>query len=367
LELIPGLDEPGCPWLYQKKYVHRKKMPEFAWQLDYGSAIHGALQVMEEEMIDPLEALKRVWPAELGPERFDEAMRDLRAWLENPDDLHTIATEQDLTAVLYEDEDFGVVKIGGRIDRIAIDGVNPSVIYFDDYKTDRRPPSYKALNRWIQGYFYASILKANAHRYMPDQNAEVVGRYEAVKWYRLQKVFTDDDLEVFLAWAESIARRILRDKKPEPVLNPGCGWCPIRVDCAAWQALPGEGTGLLERMAKLPLEKRVAEWDEVKSIARRLDQISKETEAAVKDKVAAEGAAVEMAGIRWSLANAERRWADPRQLHQIMGDAFYDTVRVTLGDVDTFKEDHPELGAKIEKAIGLIPANPKLKGEPVDS
>lgn len=368
LELIPGYDEPGCPRLYEAKYVKRSIPAELAPHLEYGTAIHNALRVMEDETLTPDEALREIWPPGLGPERFDEAMRDLRRVIERGGALiHTIATEEELTAHLYEDEDFGAVSIGGRLDRIGIDGVNEARLYFDDYKTDRRPPSYANLDRWIQGRWYAALLRANAHRYLPEHvwdRVEIIGRYEAVKWYTLERQFTDDEIEIFLAWAESIARRILRDKAAQPVLNPGCGWCPIRHDCPAWNSLPGEGSALLERITPEPLEDRVALSEEAQEIYRKLKVFLDDVEAALREKVQLEGEVV-AAGKRWWLEPGELRWADPRRLHSIMGEDFYGAVRVTLGSVDDWVEEHPEKEPEVKRAIDSVPAKDRLKSEEV--
>lgn len=370
LELIPGYDDPGCPRFYEAKYV-KGQIPggDTSWQREYGIAVHDAIHRFEGGGMTPEDALKAVWPPGLGLERFSEAVTDMTRLVERlGTSTHTIAVEEDLTTLLYVDPDYGPVQLGGRVDRIAIDGVNPHVVYFDDYKTDRRPPSYANLDRWYQGYWYGALVRANAGRWIPDDQVdrvEVVGRYEAVKWYGLNRPFTNDQLDLFLAWAESIAFRILRDKKAKPVLNPGCAWCPVRHDCPEWKKLPGLGAGLLERLSKLKLIERIPFMDEAAEIRKKLEVMEKDVIEALRERVLLSGS-FESAGQVYTLDDATRRYADARAVHRIMGDEFYEAASVTLGAVDEWIEKHPERKLEMDRAIGLAPAKAKLKKAPIE-
>lgn len=369
LELVAGYDEPGCPLFYEAKYV-KGSIPggDTSWQREYGIAVHEAIAKFEEGATTPEDALKAVWPPGLGVDRFSEAVTDLTRLVERLGTAtHTVAAEEDLTCPLYTDPDYGPVRLGGRIDRVAIDGVNPHIIYFDDYKTDRRPPSYKNLERWFQGFWYGALVRANAGRWIADDQVdrvEVVGRYEAVKWYGLNRAFSNDDLDLFMAWAESLARRILRDKKAKPVLNPGCAWCPIRHDCPEWKKLPGIGVGLLERLAKTTLETRVPVMEEAADVRKKLEAQEEDITEALRERILRSGS-FEVDGQSWTLADAVRRYADPQAVHRIMGDEFYDAVSVTLGKVDDWIEEHPDRKVEMDRAIGQAPAKAKLKKEPV--
>ncbi len=370
-ELVPGYDDPGCPRLYQAKYELERVVWDDSWQRQYGAAVHKAIDIFEGGSITPEAALEKIWPVVLGPERFIEAVRDLTRMVERlAVETHTVATEQFLRMKLYTDEDYGDVYLGGSIDRIAIDLINAWILYFDDWKTDRKPPSYENLNRWIQGFWYASLLRANADSFMADDlvgQVGIKGRYEAVKWYGLERVFTNDDLDYFEAWAESLARTILRDKTAEPIINPGCGWCPIRMDCPAWVGLPADGATLLERMTDTKLEFLAPRLKEMTDVRLQLEKLEKDVKGMISGRVLApdSGDEFKAGGTRWFLNPAEKRVADVKAVAKIMGDDFWFLASVTLGAIDNWVEDHPEERAEMEKAVGKVRAKPRLKSEPV--
>src|SRR4051794_1231366 len=152
---LDGYENPkGCPRQYRKKYVERvRPFEQTSMPLSYGTAIHQALQVMENEAVGPHEALERVWPADLDMTSWAEAVKDLDAYLERggPMNLYaTIANEIELSAVLYVDEEFGPVAYRGFIDWLGIDTEDPGLLHVVDYKTNRFPPSNDAVAGDVQ-------------------------------------------------------------------------------------------------------------------------------------------------------------------------------------------------------------------------
>lgn len=372
LELIPGYEEPGCPRLYREKYVQGTDVPEpFAWQRHYGSTVHAALELLEAGAVTPEEALISVWDPALGPDRFLEAVKDLDSLLGRGDTgVHTVAVEQDLEIDLYEDEDYGKVKIGGRIDRIGTDLVLPNRLYFDDYKTDRRPPSYANLDRWIQGQWYAALVRGNAKKFLPAgqvKRVEVVGRYEAVKWYGLDKTFTNQQLDAFLSWAESLARRILRDDTAKPRLNPACGWCPIRGDCPEWARLAGVGDGLLERLVDVPLEKRGLALEKLGKVRRDIERAEDDIKAAIIEKIRLTKAPFVVKKTEFYLKPTEKRFAQAEEIYTIMGEEFWPLVSISMERLDEWVARNPDKKQEVELWVRKAPGNDQLKDRPVPS
>ena len=368
MELEAGVSEPGCPALYKARYVTKKEPFVAAWQPTYGLAVHEALYLIEEDGLTPDDALRRgfeKYPS-LSADRFQEAVQDLTDLIERGGILttmHTVAVEQHLTAPLYEDEDFGPIAYGGIIDHIGVQedvDVNP-VLWVTDYKTDRSPPSYTKLGRWRQGPGYAWLVRSHADRYLPGvDGVRVNGLYEAVKWYTLPIEYSNEDLDVWQEWAISIARAILRDDKGREKLNPRCTWCPIKADCKAWNQLPGDGETLLARLHEKPLIERVGALPDLKVLISRLKKEQEETEEALREAITAEGP-LTIGEDQWLLKAAQRKDPRPRELHQIMGDDFYDVISVRIGDTEKWAKKHLERAPDVERAIPLVPKKSTLK------
>lgn len=363
-ELIVGYDEPGCPRAFYLTY--EKPRPDVgAVPLSRGSAIHGALELMESEMISPDEALSRVWPPELGPARYMESVKMILEWLTKPDDgTHTIASEIELTAPLYTDDDFGPVLIGGRIDRLAVTMDDPRTLFVDDYKSDAAPPSNAELEQWFQGYFYAELARHNAYRWIGEAYLpRIVGRYVALRHYTLERLYPKEEGEMFLAWAQSIARRILRDEDPQPVLNPGCHRCNFRMDCPAWLKLPEEGVTFLEKINTTTLEKQMAARPEANKIKNRLGHFVKGIDDLARDRLDI-GDAVTSHGVKVSRdTRSQDRIRSIREAHELMGDEFYDRITLSKKAIEEYGRDFPEHAGKAKELLESRVVGDSLKWE----
>lgn len=104
---------------------------------EFGGAVHAALFHMEEHAVGPEEALQHVWSEHLDVEAFTEATELLNKYLTRGGPMtrySTLAVEIELTALLYEDEDFGPVYFSGVIDWLGLDINEAQVVHHVDYK-----------------------------------------------------------------------------------------------------------------------------------------------------------------------------------------------------------------------------------------
>ena len=104
---------------------------------EFGGAVHAALFHMEEHACGPEEALQHVWSEHLDVEAFTEATELLNKYLTRGGPMtrySTLAVEIELTAVLYEDEDFGPVYFAGVIDWLGLDINESQIVHHVDYK-----------------------------------------------------------------------------------------------------------------------------------------------------------------------------------------------------------------------------------------
>jgi len=362
VDLEPGTIEPGCPYYYKATYVDKTLASGddsmLSFQLAYGLTIHDALFRMEEYGEGMDEALRTAFASRLGPEHYDEALKDLRSVIERGGILtmlHVVSVETELTMPLYEDEEFGPISFGGRLDWIGVSD-DPDELWFDDYKTDRRPPSYADAYAWRQGMGYGLLLRENAEQMGLERDVvKIRGLYDAVKHYALPIEYTNDQLDVYAAWLESVARTILRDEKGKARLNPGCGFCPLKETCPAWAQLPGTGNALYERMISKDFAERIRQREKAREVANRLYALTKEIEKAMKEKILVDGPIV-VDSEEWYLDQGQTALVDARQLHELMGDAFYDVAKPGVTAVRAWAKEHLEYGPDIERIVVKVPS-----------
>lgn len=363
IELDPGVAEPGCPDLFHARYVAKSRIKRIQSPLlTYGSVIHKALYLIEEETVSQDEALERAWDDTLSLDRFEEAQRDLRRVVERggiAGGLNTVAVEQHLSCDLLDG-----YRYGGTLDVIAVDstlGDEPiPTLFFTDWKTDRGTPSRKDVEEWKQGRGYAMLLYDNFQKYVPwADDVNIVGIYDAIKRYPIAMPYSKEQIESFRAWATTIHKIIDADTEHEPRMNPGCGRCPIRVDCKVWIGLPGRGEGLIARQSKRSLKNRVESLQEMKDTKNRLDDLIKEIEAALRVEIQTGDKPFKVKGGEWFLDQGQQREVDWLEVAKLMGDEFVRRAKMTLADLDAWREDHPEIN--VDHLVRWVPSHVRLK------
>jgi hypothetical protein len=329
--------ERGCPRQFKAKYVEHRVVEGGSSALQYGSLFHRALYLMDEEQLTPDEALERVWPVRMDPAFWSEARRDLTAYLERgaaPTDRYgTLAVEEELTAHLYDDEEFGPVYVRAILDWVGTDMDRRNVLHVVDYKTNRHPPTTEDVRGDIQLKIQHFVARENAARWgMGDP--QVVMHLDAVKWREIQVTYSDGEIEDLRTWLMAVVRAILRDEEAQPVVNPGCAWCPVQSDCPAFAALPDVAEQLAKALPQLPDVATKKRWrDRANKVRLLLDGAVKKIDRELTAKVKLEGP-LELAGEVWSLESAWQTEIDLPALHRAMGTAFYDVVSTSKTRVE---------------------------------
>lgn len=337
-------DLGGCPRRYKAKYVDGiKEIRSKSMPLAYGSMIHRVLELVENQSISVDEALTLAWDPQLPPEQFAEAVADLDRWMSRPSDgSATLATEIELYGLLYVDEEFGEVWYRGFIDRLDIDAVSDRLLYVVDYKTNRSPVSQSDVDASTQGKGYCWLVDQNYERWLPVR-PQIVFQLDPVKFGRvLTAGFSDATLQEWEAWVEAVARKILRDKKADPVLSSGCSWCHVKADCPKYQKLPGEGVSLLEKSHDLSRGRRW-EW-RVKANAVRLllEKEVKTIDLEMLEAAYVEGE-LEVGDQRWSMQAAWRNEIDMHMLWEALGDELLSLVKISKKAVEERASAEPSL------------------------
>lgn len=350
--------ERGCPRRWKAKYVDHSIPDTSSYALDYGSLIHRVLYRMEEDAIGPEDALAEEFDASMAPEAWLEAADDLRKYMERGtphDRFGTIAVEEPLQALLYEDEEYGPIWFRGVVDWLGIDLDDPHVLHGVDFKTNRTPPSVADVYGDAQLKGYDWLIRENWRKWMKVGRPRTVMHLDAIKWRDVEVRFSQDDIDGWHDWAVAVVRAILRDEDAEPSLNPGCAWCPIRDDCPAWLGMPDAASALLQ--VKPDDRDDLIAWRErANGLRLLLEKAVAEVDGRFKTDALAEGEIV-AGGFRWTVATKWQPQVDTRRLHELLPDRFYDVVTTTKKALTAATRDmDPSEAEAVMKCIGSVPA-----------
>lgn len=351
----------GCPRKYHAKYVAREEVvEEFSYPLRYGSMFHRIMQHMDEDQMDPDEALSAAFDAQLPYEMWQEARADLENYLSRGsapwDRFATLGTELDLSMLLYEDEDFGPTYYRGLIDWVGVDPEQPSVIHMVDYKTNRAPARAADLQGDVQCLGYNGLILANADRFVQGTTPRVVTHLDLVKFSDVEVAYSRQAVDEWQDWAIAMARKIWRDEEHAPVLNPMCSSCPIRNSCPAYEGAPMEAQALVNTLVGLEDPVKRLEW------RGRANQLRLTLEKAVKsvdDEFKAEAVLHGELVVGGKVFRQELEYGneiDLRALHALTGDQFYTIAGASKTALQRFaKTVDPSLGAEVMACIRRVP------------
>lgn len=270
----------GCPRAYALTYggAPVPEVPNPAAEL--GSVLHRALHRMETHTCGPEDALGAVWPATLGMDSFADAVEILVGYLEREGPMTryaTLATELDLSVPLYVDEEFGPVYFRGIVDCLSVDPMEPDIVHNIDYKSASRPVSVDSLRGDVQLRGYDWLVRqwwAQQHGTPP---ARLISHLDLLRYRDVPIEYTRWEREIWHSWASAMVRTMLRDKSAMPILNSGCGYCPVRWSCPAWRSLPGEASSMAARLTGLSVASLKESYGEAlivsKLLTTQIDQI----------------------------------------------------------------------------------------------
>lgn len=360
-------DEPGCPALYKAKYADGMTFKEGrSYALEYGTLLHDVFYLMEEENLPPLpDALEKAWAraeTTLGPEAYNEAIEDLTVYMDRPDDGYAcVAVEQELQAPLMEID--GVqYYFGGRLDWIGIDPNQPNVLVVKDYKSNRTPPRQQTLDADNQFTHYIALAKANSHLYLPEihpDDVRVIGIMDAFKWRQVETYREEWQIERYMDWLKAMCRRIVQDDEGLPVLNEDCSWCPMRMSCPEFQALPLTAEAVVADLQNATsLTDKVELMDHALLVMKNLKPLIADVQAELKRKAAHDGP-VHVGDMVYDVETSWENVWDVGRLADVLGDDFMNVVSVTAYKVDAVVKRKPELKEEVDRCKNRLPKDMK--------
>lgn len=358
--------QKGCPRLYNAKYVERVVPDESSYELDYGRFFHDVLFRMEEDGLTPDEALLEAFPANGTPEMMAEARADLTAYLERGaspvDRFTTIAVESELDALLYVDDVYGPVYYRGFIDWLGLDSAFMSTIHVVDYKTNRQPPSFDQVAGDVQLKGYDWLVMQNAERMGITSTPDVIVHLDAVKWNEIEVRFTREEIESWQDWAIALVRKILRDDEAKPVVNPGCGYCPIKDTCPAFADLPAVAHRLADSVVGLTEDDSKVQWrDAANSVRLLLEKAVKQIDGDLKARATRDGILV-IGDHQWERVPEWKDVYDLRALHRAIGNDFYGVINPVKSRIESVTKDWDTHAiAAVNAAIERQPSGTTVK------
>jgi PD-(D/E)XK nuclease superfamily len=342
--LLEFNEEPkGCPRKYHAKYVDRVDLPqEFSYPLVYGGLFHQVMFLMDEKGLTPEEAAEEAFDPSMPQEMWTELRADLENYMArgaSPSDRFAVMeVEAELTALLYEDEEFGPVYYRGFLDWIGVDMDFQTVIHLIDYKTNRAPARREDLLGDVQLRGYHWLALQNADRFVQVPNPRVVTHLDVVKFNDVEVAYSASDIEDWHSWAVAMARKILRDEEHLPVLNTMCSSCPIRFDCPAFDAMPEHGAELVTELTGLHDPLKRLEWrDRANRVRLNLDKSVKAIDSEFKS--AALTAPVFVGGDVFKKEADYSTVVDLPRLQELLGTEFWKIAGTSKTAVEALVKD----------------------------
>jgi CRISPR/Cas system-associated exonuclease Cas4 (RecB family) len=358
----------GCPRAYALTYGHGQ-VPELPGRpAEMGTLLHRALHWMEEHACGPEEALGAVWPPTLGVLDYGDAERILTGYLERGGPLTryaTLAVELDITAELYVDAIYGPVDFRGIIDNLSVDTEDPGVLRVIDYKSAARPVSKESLRGDVQLMGYAWLVRKwwiTQHGQAPDR---IIAHLDLLRYGDVAIEYTAAELDLWEAWAAAMVRTMLRDTQPRPILNDGCTWCPVRAQCPAWQALPGEGATVLARLQAATPEQLGDRYTESALVLKLLAVRVKDHQAALEAETHQVGT-LRVGDQDWTSDIGTKTVADVISLVDLLLPGYQAAFQVAVSASKTSVEKAaqglpPDLALQVQGCVSTVKAGQKVK------
>lgn len=336
---------------------------------EFGGAVHAALFHMEEHACGPEEALQYVWSEHLDVEAFAEATELLNKYLTRGGPMtrySTLAVEIELTAMLYEDEDFGPVYFAGVIDWLGLDINESQIVHHVDYKSNRQPLNADEVRRDLQMRGYDWLVHQCWQRLGLPGRPHTIAHMDGLRWNDVEVRYTDLDRAQWAEWAAAIARKILRDTKAPEVLGPGCRWCPRRFDCAAYRTLPGVGESIAARSIGTSLDDLWAWRQEAADVRKTLDDGIADVDRIFADRVRDEGP-ITIDDTIWQEEPVDRDVLDMQALHRVLGDTlFYEIAGASKKAVEQLAKAHPDLASAMWACFDRMTVSRRVVRKKVD-
>ena len=227
-----------------------------SWATAYGSAIHDAIQAVEDGY-SPENAIQVAWNHHghaLEPGDIDLLRADLETYMRRdfPGTL-TRASEDEFRVPLLEHEG-ETIYFRFKLDRLYERADAPGVFIHVDYKSSKHPKSEKEVHEDLQLWSY----NFGIHEVFPECE-ELHQFYDQLRYGQVPTRKSAAQREQIREWLQRQVIAILEDDDVrvdglyKPRKNRWCRWCPIMESCPVVDELTE--FGLVEIASAAPQEK----------------------------------------------------------------------------------------------------------------
>lgn len=234
-DILQWRDCPRRMVFGMRRHDERGEMPE-SWspQNAYGSAIHHAIQMVEEGATQDaaVQSAFEGFTKWLDPEDLDLLRRDLATY-EDRDILgvETVAAEDDMRFPLFVHPDHGQIYFRFKLDRLYRRLDDPTAFIHKDYKSSKWAKSEREVDEDLQFWAY----NVGIYEIYPECTT-LTQIYDQLLYGEITAApKSDAQREQMKEWLIRAITAILDDEELAPEFNQWCPWCPIKYDCSVVQ------------------------------------------------------------------------------------------------------------------------------------
>lgn len=340
------------------------------WANGYGSAVHGAIHLIETTQCDDDTAVDAVWPTYQHWLEITDVQRmrdDLGTYRKRSmTGYRLVAAEKDMRFPLFTQDDGTVIYFRFKIDLLLQHLQHPEVFVTRDYKSGRIPKPESEVHKDPQQWAY----NLGVHELYPE--CERLSQvYDQLRYGEVTTRKSAAQREEMRDWLIRQVKSILGDTRLEPKQNEWCQTCPLVFDCPVthrstryWRL----------RLAALAPEEKVGrkmvvtlndEPEEFEHYVKALDDVSttqkqlKRFEEAVREALKAMPTETrerfgymlgERKGDSWSAESL-------RALYEVLGDEIWQLVGITKSKLESvYDPDSPQLDIVMSHAQRTVTA-----------
>lgn len=301
----------------------------------YGTVIHEAFTLIEEEGLTDDEAIQRsfdFFAPFLDPEDLDKIKADFETYHERAEPLgyRTVANETEARVPLFEHPEHGMIYFRAKLDRLYQRRDSEEVFLHRDFKSSKWQKSEEDVHNDLQMWAYNWLI----HEQWPECE-HLTQVYDQLRYGEESTRKSAEQRDQMKEWLIRQVTAILNaPEEPEPKLNEWCPWCPIKESCSVVHRL---GEYQTARLAALLPEGEKPDLDRMEEYVERLPEMEtavKTLEAYIKS---VKGTLKELPGERrealgYYLSPRNSTVFDPEALKtakEIMGEEFWKRAKLS--------------------------------------
>lgn len=339
-----------CPRRFEfgmRRHTEAGEHPEATTTANaYGSAIHEAVAFAEQHEASDEQAIQAgfdQYAAWLEPEDLQRMKDDMATYrARDYTGVRTVAVEKELRAPLFVHN--GVqIFFRAKLDRVYQRLDNPSVFVHVDYKSSRHPMTDAEVHSDVQMWAYNWLI----HEHWPECTT-LVQVYDQLRFGAVPTRKSDEQRALIKEWLVAEVIAVLNDDVLAPKINDWCAWCAIAESCPAvkqateWTAAKIAALGPAKDAPSLePYVEMLTDVAQARKLLERYEESVRDVLKTMPDAKRAE------LGYEMRQRSATVWTPDSlRAVHDVLGDDFYNLVKVTK----TAVAQHPDADLLLQMA-----------------